>query len=148
MSLPRGSFVVVLFVVVTDKFVAESLFNWVGTCENLKPVVKSNKVVCLVWRRRNREFSFGVLTNCRNIRKICQCYHVSIGPNKFVNLFNFVFGCLHWDGEIEQKIGYEYDQPTFPRVTHFGLDLSKDIIQGIIGVLKQFNIVFKSSDAV
>ena len=146
MSLPRGSFVVVLFVIVTDKFVAEGLLNWDGTCENLKLVVESDKVICVVWRRGNREFSFGVLTNCRNIRKISQRYNVSIGLNKFVNLINFVFGCLHWDGEIKQEISYEYDQPTFSRFTHSGLNLSRNIIQGVIVVLKQFNIVFKSSD--
>ena len=71
-----------------------------------------------------------------------------MGLNKFVNLINFVNGRLNWDRKIEQKIHYKYDQPTFPRVTHSGFDLGKDIIQSIIGVLKQFDIMFKTSDAV
>ena len=47
-----------------------------------------------------------------------------------------------------EKSSNKYNQPTFLRVTHSGHDLGRNIVQGVIGVLKQLNVVFKSSDAV
>ena len=49
---------------------------------------------------------------------------------------------------MEQKIYDKYDQPTFPRVTHSRLYLAEDTIQGVVGVLKQLNVVLKTSNAV
>ena len=71
-----------------------------------------------------------------------------LGLNKLVNLVNFVNGRLNWVGEIELKINDKYDQPAHTRVTQPVLNLAKDTVKGIVGILKHLNVRFKTSDAV
>ena len=67
---------------------------------------------------------------------------VPLGLNKLVNLVNFVNGRLNWVGEIELKINDKYDQPAHTRLTQPILNLAKDTVKGIFGVLKHLNVRF------
>ena len=71
---PGSGFIVVLFVIVTNQFVAKGLPNWVGTSKDLKEVIEGDKKVGVVLRRFNMKFCFRIFAVGRNIRKVSECY--------------------------------------------------------------------------
>ena len=71
-----------------------------------------------------------------------------MGFNKLDDLVNLVFGHFNGGRTIEQKINDKYDQPTFPRVTHLGLNFFEDNFEGIVWILKHIHVMFETSEAV
>ena len=87
-------------------------------------------------------FIFGVLANGRNVGKVSKSYYVTMGFNKLDDSLNLSYGRFNRDRKIEHKIRYKYDQPTIPRVTICKLDFFKNDIEGVVGVLEHFDIMF------
>ena len=128
--------------IITNQFIAEGLLNCVGASKDLEKVVEGNEKLSVVHLRYSVGFSFWILANGRNVGKVSKSYYVTMRFNKLDDSLNLGFGRFNRDRKIEHKISDKYDQPTIPRVAIYRLDFFENDIEGVVGILKHFNIMF------